>query len=283
MGRVGKMWSRIDKQLIVAQVAGLACVLALPGHLYAQDVVDGGADAATEAVAPAAPPPAVDANAPAVDANAPAAEPPAQSAAAAAKPKAVKDGTSYNIKLRQIEENVNTLKDKIFRSKARLSQLEEMVLHGTISGAKAVLIHRNEMGSSFRLLRVQYALDGTPILTRADSGAGELDEVEEIEIFNGSIAPGNHNLSVFLQYKGNGYGVFKYLEKYDFKLKSSHAFTVEEGKQTTIKVIAFEKGGITTPMNERPAIKYDVSVASDLRATINNEKEDAAETAAPEE
>ncbi|MEZ4272869.1 MAG: hypothetical protein R3C68_15985 [Myxococcota bacterium] len=60
------------------------------------------------------------------------------------------EASDYNLKLRSIEERVNSLKEKIFQSKARLIQLQEMVLHGSISGSKAVLIHRNEMGSSFR-------------------------------------------------------------------------------------------------------------------------------------
>ena len=58
---------------------------------------------------------------------------------------------AYNLKLRDIEERVNDLKEKIFQSKARLIQLQEVVLHGTISGAKAKIVHRNEMGASFSL------------------------------------------------------------------------------------------------------------------------------------
>ena len=65
----------------------------------------------------------------------------------------------YNLRLRNIEERVNDLKEKVFQSKARLIQLQEVVLHGAISGAKAVIIHKNEMGGTFRLSRLQYALD----------------------------------------------------------------------------------------------------------------------------
>ena len=91
-----------------------------------------------------------------------------------AESKSAPEKDSYNIKLRAIEERVNELKEKIFQSKARLIQLQEVVLQGSISGAKAVLIHRNDMGSSFRLSRAQYALDGTPIFNRFDMGTGDL-------------------------------------------------------------------------------------------------------------
>ena len=85
------------------------------------------------------------------------------------------EAAAYNLKLRNIEERVNALKEKSFRCKARLIQLQEVVLHGTISGAKAVLVHKNNMCGSFRLWRAQYSLDGTPIFNRVDLDTGELN------------------------------------------------------------------------------------------------------------
>lgn len=174
------------------------------------------------------------------------------------------DDSDYAVRLRGLEEQVNDLKERVFRSKARLILLRETVLNGVISGAKAVIIHRNEMGSSFTLEQVSYSLDGAPLFNKTGA-AGELDDREEIELFTGSIVPGNHNLSVYLLYRGNGYGVFNYLRGYTFKIKSSHAFTAEEGKVTTIKAIAHERGGFTTDLKDRPAIRYDVEVRQELR------------------
>lgn len=173
--------------------------------------------------------------------------------------------SSVNVKLRSIEERVNELKEKIFQSKARLSQLQEVVLHGAIAGAKAVLVHKNEMGSSFRLRRVQYALDGAPIFNRADAGSDALDELAEFEIFNGAIAPGNHQISVYLEYQGYGFGVFSYLQGYVFRIKSSYTFNAEEGKVTTVQVVGYEKGGITTEFQDRPAVRYDIEIERSLR------------------
>ena len=56
------------------------------------------------------------------------------------------------------------------------------------------------------------------------------------------------------------YGVFRYYNKYKFTVKSSHNFTVEEGKGTSIKVRAYERGGATTPMEKRPGLDFKVSV-----------------------
>lgn len=170
---------------------------------------------------------------------------------------------AFEVKVKSLEETVSELKEKIFRTKARLLLLQETVLGGDITaGAKAVLVHKNDMGASFVLESVSYALDGAPIFTRADD-TGELDKKKEIEIFNGRIVPGNHQVSVKLQYRGSGFGVFSYLEAYKFKVQSSHTFNAEGGKVTTIKIVGFEKGNITTDLKDRPAVKYDVEVARD--------------------
>ncbi len=176
------------------------------------------------------------------------------------------EDSDYAVRLRGLEERVNDLKERIFRSKARLILLRETVLSGAISGAKAVLIHRNEMGASFTLEQVSYALDGAPIFNKTDTDGG-LDAQEELELFNGSIVPGNHNLSVFLLFRGNGYGVFSYLRGYTFKIRSSYAFTAEEGKVVQVKVVAYEKGGIlTTDLKDRPQVRYDVEIKQDAQA-----------------
>jgi len=164
------------------------------------------------------------------------------------------------LKVRTLEERVSDLKEKIFRTKARLMNLQEMVIGGDITtGSKAVLLHKNEMGSSFYLESVAYALDGAPIYTKVDVD-GDLEKRSEFEIFNGRIVPGNHQISVQLVYRGHGYGLFSYLEGYKFKVQSSYTFNAEPGKVNTIKVVGFEKGGLTAELKDRPAVRYDVDV-----------------------
>jgi hypothetical protein len=169
---------------------------------------------------------------------------------------------SYVVKLRQLEERVTALKEKVFQSKARLLQLQEVVLHGSVSGARAVLVHRNEMGSSFELAHVQYALDGAPIFNRTETGGGALSKQDEIEIFNGPLSPGSHQLSIYLEYNGSGFGIFSYVESYKFRLKSSYVFNADEGKVTTVRIVGYEKGGFTTELKDRPAVRYDVEAVS---------------------
>ncbi len=170
---------------------------------------------------------------------------------------------AFTTRVKTLEEQVVDLKEKIFRTKARLLLLQETVLGGDLSsGARAVIFHRNEMGAQFILESVAYALDGAPIFTKVDA-AGDLDKREEFEIFNGRIVPGNHQIAVRMVYRGHGYGIFSYLEGYKFKLQSNQTFNAEAGKATTVKVVGFEKGGITSDIKDKPAIRYDISSTKD--------------------
>lgn len=170
---------------------------------------------------------------------------------------------NYTVRLHDLERRVNELKEQIFRSKARLNLLKETVLHGVIAGARAVITHRNEMGSMYTPIRYVYALDGQEIYAKSDD-SGKLGDQKEIEVFNGSITPGNHTLSVQMVYQGNGYGVFSYLKGYKFTAKSSRTFTAPEGKQMQLKVVGFEKGNpVTTDPKDRPSVDFRESLVAD--------------------
>ncbi len=166
-------------------------------------------------------------------------------------------------KVRTLEDRVNDLKEKIFRTKTRLMNLQEMVIGGDIAaGARAVLLHRNEMGSAFVLESAAYSLDGNPVYAKADQ-QGDLGRREEFEVFNGRVAPGNHQLAVKYVYRGHGYGIFDYLDGYRFKVQSSYDFNAEAGKITNVRVVAFEKGNFTDDLKDRPAVRYDLDVKLD--------------------
>jgi hypothetical protein len=102
-----------------------------------------------------------------VDAAATAPGAAAAGADAAASP-ASPDKGNYSVRLKDLEDRVNRLKEQIFRSKARLSLLAETVLDRKIAGAKATLSFRNEMGGSFWLTKATFLLDGGPILNKTD-------------------------------------------------------------------------------------------------------------------
>ncbi|MBZ0232311.1 MAG: dihydrolipoamide acetyltransferase, partial [Deltaproteobacteria bacterium] len=166
-----------------------------------------------------------------------------------------------NLRLRRLEQRVQALKERAWRAKARTTQLKEAVLGGGV-GAQATLVHVNRMGSSFRLHRLVYALDGTQIFARSAETNQNLYKTKSFDVLTGPISPGSHTISVLAIYKGHGYGVFKYLTKYTFTVRSSHTFTAAEGKSTRIEAVGFEKGGPTTPLEKRPAIDFKVTAGT---------------------
>jgi len=205
---------------------------------------------------------------PAARAAAPAPGPaPAPAAVAAPAPvapapgAAPADGSTSAVRLKALERNVNDLKEQVFRTRARLNLLKETVLGGVIGASRCVIKHRNEMGSTFRLIKVVYALDGVQIMNKVDD-TGRLAEMQEFDVYNGAIQPGNHTLSVQLVYQGSGYGVFSYLKGYKFKASSSNTFIAADGKATVVSVVGYEKGGLTTNMEDKPAVEFKVNLVA---------------------
>ena len=164
------------------------------------------------------------------------------------------------VRMRRLEQKTQALKERAWQLKARVQMLKEQMIGGGV-GAQSLIAHANEMGSSFRLIKLIYAVDGAQIYSKSDD-SGALDEKREFEVFNGSIVPGNHTISVQMVFRGHGYGIFSYLKGYKFTVRSSHTFTAGEGRQTGITVRGYEKGNITTELKDRPAIKFDVNLFS---------------------
>ena len=164
-------------------------------------------------------------------------------------------GATYAVRLRDLEQRVDELKDQIRRSHTRLALLSDTIIGGGAAGSRSEVDFKNEMSSAFQLTKALFVIDGQVQYNRADDG-GALADQKEIPIYSGSVPPGDHTIQVALTFQGNGYGVFSYLRGYKFEVKSSHAFTAVEGKTITITATSFEKGGVTTPLEQRPTIEW---------------------------
>jgi hypothetical protein len=189
--------------------------------------------------------------------------PPGTGAGVAATAPTQIDGQTYAVRLRDLEQRVDELKEQIRRSHTRLSLLSDTVLSAGAQGSKADISFQNDMSSAFRLTRALFVLDGAVQYNKADE-SGALSEQPVIPIFSGSIPPGDHTMQVYLQLQGNGYGVFSYLKGYKFEVRSTHSFKAVEGKTTAIQAIAYEQGGVTTPLEERPHLRFVSNTTSGL-------------------
>ena len=221
---------------------------------------DGGADASPTSAAAALLPTAADGGAAGGkvtlgDAGAP----PSTSALASGGATATMDGATYAVRLRDLEGRVDELKDQIRRSHTRLALLSDTILSGGAAGSRAEVGFEDEMSSAFKLVKAVFVIDGTVQYNKSDD-TGALADQKNIPIFSGSIPAGDHTVQVLLNFQGNGYGVFTYLKGYKFEVKSSHSFTAVEGKTLALTATALEKGGVTTPLEQRPAVEWHEKV-----------------------
>ncbi len=161
----------------------------------------------------------------------------------------------YGDRIDALQGDVDQLKEKILRSKARLNLLKETVLRGVMAGSRVMIAHRNQMSSQFRLTKLVVVLDGAQISSRTDD-SGALDAEDELVVYDSNLVPGPHTLTVELTYRGQGFGVFSYLNNYTFESTATHSFTAPENGALKLLSVGFEKGNLTTEMKDRPAIDF---------------------------
>jgi len=178
--------------------------------------------------------------------------------------------------LKTVESQVDDLKEKVFQSKARLLLLEEKVIRGVVSGAKAVIRHVNNLGPSYALESVTYYFDGNPIYQKTDVGTkGALSKEKKVQIFEANVPPGNHTLSVTGLIKGKGTGLFAYLSDYSFEFSSSYSFVAQDGKTTRLDAQLYKKGGALADYVEGPTIEFKLIDGSKKGKSGDDEEADA--------
>lgn len=185
----------------------------------------------------------------------------ATSAAAQAGGAEPLSGPTYAVRLRDLEQRIDELKEQIRRSHTRLSLLSDTILSGGVGGSRAEIVLKNDLGDAFRMTGVMFVLDGAVQYNKEDD-TGALASQKEIPIFSGSIPPGDHTVQVQLKVRGHGYGVFSYLRAYHFKQQATHSFTITEGKTVGLDVVAYEQGDATTPLEKRLATRFHERVRS---------------------
>jgi len=163
-----------------------------------------------------------------------------------------------DVRMRRLEQSTQALKERAWQLKARVQMLREQMLGGGV-GAQAVITHSSDMGGTYRLVKITYSLDGTQVFQRDDATADNLYKTKGFDVFTGPIAPGNHNITAVATYRGHGYSVFDYLDKYTFTARGSNSFVAAEGKIARVECRGYEKGGASVPMEKRAAIDCKVT------------------------
>lgn len=178
---------------------------------------------------------------------------------------------AYGLRIRELETKIDDLKEKVFQSKTRIVLLRETLLSGNLAGARAIIVHKTELGSAWKLDQAYYALDGTKLLSKSDV-KGTLSDDRIFQVYDGSVAPGNHNLSVLVKYRGTNVGIFPYFKGYDGDIRSSCDFRAKEGKVAQVVVSVYPNGGITESIENRPLVKCEVAYFDNIRQESGEER-----------
>ena len=168
-----------------------------------------------------------------------------------------KSSGDYQLDLFSLEEDVNSLKERVFRSKATLQLLKEIVIEGSTSGSRATIWHVNKLSSAYKVVSVTYLLDGQSVYSRSDDD-GALSASKEVKIWEGALPPGRHEITVSAVLQGNGFGVFRYVENYNFSVRSTYGFDAEDEQHANVRVVLDDRKGIGQSFIERPQVNYEV-------------------------
>ncbi len=160
-------------------------------------------------------------------------------------------------KLDAYEQNLDQLRERIFKSKSRLMQLYEQLRLGSVSIVGISILHTHEVGSTFKLESITYTLDGFEVYGAVNDQENSLEKLNEAPVFKGSLLPGDHLIVVDMVFRGKGYGIFSYLNQYLFKVKSRYSFNVVEGDVVNLKVTSYDEGSFLTPLKSRLRVKFE--------------------------
>lgn len=160
--------------------------------------------------------------------------------------------------LQSFQSRIRALSQRVEQAEARVDALKLTALSGSVMQTRATITHVNEVTGAFALESARYMLDGGVIFDR-EAGDGALDE-ERVQLFDGAIDDGPHELEVLLVFKGTSYGPFTYLEGYTFNVRSRYTFDVVQGRANHLEVVAFAREDMTVEPEKKLAIRYDVEV-----------------------
>ncbi len=147
-----------------------------------------------------------------------------------------------------LEERVAELREKLQRTRARLQDLE---VDAGADVAHTSFVHRNDVGSGYRLASARYELDGEVVYAKSDVD-GDLAGQRSVEVHDAWLSPGEHRLSVELVYvaveaRGEAAGT-------RFTVRASEPFRAAARKAAVVTAVAYEREAIAGA-EPRPAVR----------------------------
>jgi len=166
--------------------------------------------------------------------------------------------------LNDLQKDLNSLREEIFRSKARTLLLQEFLVNTEVQ-----VFFRNATRKDYRLISALYILDNSEIYKKEFEKGKEPRGKKERLIFQGVTTPGRHEISVVLTYEGKK--TAGYTEKdYEFQVTGDFSFIAERSETTVITLTAIDRGKISKDTGFREStyqLDWDIKVETkDLAA-----------------
>jgi hypothetical protein len=168
-------------------------------------------------------------------------------------PAAPGDGAAYTVRLKDLQERVELLHEQVRRMQQRQKLLGAAPMAGTV---QAEIDVRDLATSTFVLTGMKVWLDGQLVYERAEDGAA-LGDQRAVTAFRGGVSPGEHTVRVSVDLAGNG-ALLPYMKAYRFEVHDERRFVATEGHPESVTVGPFERGDVTTPIEQRPAVSWEI-------------------------
>ena len=158
------------------------------------------------------------------------------------------------LRLAEIQQRIDALRKNLATLQRRVEELARRdpaaPAPPPVKPATAISSLENRL-AAMRLTRVRVLFDGALVLDNADAKflAGR-----ELPLFIGAVAPGEHTVAVQIEAAPAGHGVFVYADQLHFTTVAVQKLTFNEGKDSSVRVRVFEKGGVTVPFADRLAV-----------------------------
>ena len=170
-----------------------------------------------------------------------------------------------NQELLSMEEQVDALKEQVFRSKATLQLLKEIVVSDTAGSAGLVVNYHNKLGGGYTVESIAYLLDGQARFSK-DDPSGALTTTRDLKILESAVAPGSHTLQVEIRLRPTGYKLFQYAKDYLLDVRSSYAFEVSVGKTCNVSSELNEHSAAQS-FEERAKVDFEMRCERSANAT----------------
>lgn len=146
--------------------------------------------------------------------------------------------------MQAVDRSIDDLSIDILRTEVRLQRLLDAVT-GPTDRPGLVVALRSDLGAQYRIVGWRILVDGVEI------------PIDGRQTLRQSVPPGNHAVDVELVLRGDGLGLFPYVDGYRFTVRSHLNLAFPESAPVRLDVLAHEAGDVTTPFVERPALRIE--------------------------